>query len=39
MASESKPKPISTVFNPKICSKLATIGMLPPLRTGTGTLP
>ena len=33
------PNPINTVFNPKICSKLATIGMLPPLRTGTGTLP
>ena len=28
MASESKPNPIKTVFKPKICSKLATMGML-----------
>ena len=39
MASLSKPNPMSTVFNPKICSKLATIGIDPPPRNGTGFRP
>ena len=39
MASLSNPNPIITVFNPKTFSKSATIGILPPLRTGMAGLP
>ena len=39
MAFDSSPKPIRTVFMPKIFSKVDMIGMLPPRLTGNGRLP